>query len=583
MKTITIYLPIVVLILSAFWFPSIKATDQQSGAYAINKAAEKKQLFRIACAPNLEAIDFSDEQNEIPLLSGWGDYRMPVTVSNDSSRIYFEQGINMYYGFHIIEAIASFQKAIKFDSSFAMAYWGKALAYGPNINDLGYSASPDALIAVEKAKALCNNCSSVEKALINAIAVRYSADTTQSREKLNQSYADAMKSVHAQYPASADAASLYADALMVQHPWDLYDNRGKPKPWTPAIVNVLGGLIKEFPNHPGANHYYIHAIEGSDHPQDGIAVADRLGKFMPGVAHLVHMPSHIYIRSGFYDKGIAVNKEAVASYKNYLQQFPVVKNADYLYIVHNLHMEAICANMDVRYADAIRISNECHNSFDSGYLDAGGYLGTYSQYVFMTPYLTMIRFGRWNDILNSPAQPKSHIYANFLWHYARGVAFARTELPDAAKLELDSMLQDMNDPQLQESPPAFNAPIAVAAVAENILEGMIAEEKNDLATAISVYKDAVKQEDNLLYNEPKDWVHPVRQYLGDALTKAGRFREAETAFREDLKINPNNAWSLTGLQTVLLLENKKSEGLAVQNQLREALKRADVKISNAVF
>ncbi|HNP22368.1 MAG TPA: hypothetical protein PKM63_11735 [Panacibacter sp.] len=583
MKTIAIPLPVVVLILSAFLFPANKINNTKGNAYAIGDIAKKKQLFSIGCAVNIGAIDFNDEENDIPLLGGWGNYRMPVTVSNDSSRIYFEQGINMYYGFHIIEAIASFQKAIKFDTGFAMGYWGKALAYGPNINDLGYSASPDALVAVEKAKSLYYNCSGVEKALVNAIAVRYSADTMQSRGKLNQLYANAMKSVHEQYPESADAASLYADALMVQHPWDLYDNRGKPKPWTPAIVNVLEGLVKEFPNHPGANHYYIHTIEGSDHPQDGIVVADRLGKFMPGVAHLVHMPSHIYIRSGYYDKGIEVNKEAVASYNNYLSQFPAVKNADYLYIVHNLHMEATCANMDARYADAVQISNECHNSFDSSYLDAGGYFGAYAQYIFMTPYLTMIRFGHWNDILNGPAQPKSHVYANLLWHYARGVAFARKELPDAAKSELDSMLQDMNDIQLQESPPAFNAPVKVAAVAESILEGLIAEEKNDIVTAINAYKDAVRQEDNLLYNEPRDWVHPARQYLGDALTKAGRFREAETVFRDDLKINPNNPWSLTGLQTVLLLENKKNDGLAVQEKLREALKRSDTKISNAVF
>lgn len=584
MKTITIYLPIVVLLLSAFWVP-LRTNSPQNTQYALMQVAAKKKSFSLGCAPNLAAIaiELNDENNPIPLLSGWGDYRMPVTANNDSARIYFEQGINMYYGFHIIEALASFDKATKFDSSFAMGFWGKALSYGPNINDLGYSASPDALTAVEKAKSHCNNCSAVEKALINAMTVRYSSDTTQTREFLNQQYADAMKSVHAEFPASADAAALYADALMVQHPWDLYDAHGKPKSWTPAIVHILEGLTKEFPNHPGANHYYIHAIEGSDHPQDGIEVADRLGKFMPGVAHLVHMPSHIYIRSGMYDKGVAVNTEAVDSYQKYLAQFPIVKNADFLYIVHNLHMSATCANMDARYMDALRISMECRNSFDSSYLDAGGYLGAGAQYVYMTPFLTYIRFGKWNELLNSPAQPESHVYANLLWHYGRGIALARTHALDAAKNELQRLRADMDDPQLKDHPPAFNPALAGAGVAEKVLEAVIAEESSDLPDAIDLYTKAVKLEDNMLYNEPKDWVHPVRQYLGNALIKAGKFKEAEKAFREDLKNNPNNAWSLTGLETALVLQNKKTESITVEGQLKEALKGSDTKITTAVF
>src|SRR6516164_4191717 len=213
---------------------------------------------------------------------------MPVTEIDDSANIYFQQGINMYYGFHIIEALASFDKSTKFDNNFAMGYWGKALSYGPNINDLGYAASPDALVAAQKAKGLSAACSQVEKALINAMMVRYSADTTQTREHLNQLYADAMKSVYQQFPESLDASTLYADALMLQHPWDLYDRYGKPKPWTPEIVNVLEGILAKDPQHPGAAHYYIHAVEASDHPEKALKVAAELPSLMPGVAHLVH-------------------------------------------------------------------------------------------------------------------------------------------------------------------------------------------------------------------------------------------------------------------------------------------------------
>lgn len=237
------------------------SATQPSMEEAKQKILLYKKQFAFSCTPKLEDIDFEDSSNAIPLLQGWGNYRMPVTTSNDSAHIYFEQGINMYYGFHIIEALASFEKATRFDSSFAMGYWGKALSHGPNINDFGYSASPDALTAMQKAKEFDENCTPVEKGLIAAMQLRYSPDTTQTREHLNQLYADAMKGAHQQFPQSEDIACLYADALMVQHPWDFYDATGKAKSWTPEIVNTLEAILKKNPKHPGAAHYYLHAIE----------------------------------------------------------------------------------------------------------------------------------------------------------------------------------------------------------------------------------------------------------------------------------------------------------------------------------
>ena len=234
----------------------------------------------------------------------------------------------MYYGFHIIEALASFDKATKFDSNFAMGYWGMALSYGPNINDAGYSASPEAIVAMHKAKNLSNNCTDVEKALIDAMQVRYTEDTTQSREHLNQLYADAMKKVHHDFPASADAGTLYVDALMVQHPWDLYTKTYQPKAWTPEIVNTLESVLKISPKHPGASHYYIHAVEASAHPEIAIPVSEQLVTLMPGVSHVVHMPSHIFIRSGYYEQGEKVNEDAVKDYYDYLSKYaPVINNA----------------------------------------------------------------------------------------------------------------------------------------------------------------------------------------------------------------------------------------------------------------
>ncbi|MEO8711082.1 MAG: hypothetical protein ABI405_03110 [Parafilimonas sp.] len=375
-----------------------------------------KQQFIIGCAVNIAGFNLDDPANEIPLLDGWGKYRMPLTENNDSAYIYFQQGINMYYGYHIIEALASFDKSTKFDSSFAMGYWGKALAYGPNINDLGYTASPDALLAIEKAKALSSNIPGVDKALINAISARYSADTAQTREHLDQLYADAMKQAHEEFPGNIDVAVLYADALMIQHPWDLYDRYGRPKLWTPLIVTTLEDVLKINPEHPGAAHYYIHAVEASDHPERALKVAEELPSLMPGVAHVVHMPSHVYIRTGHYAEGVTVNEEAVKGYENYLSKYPAVAANSGLYLIHNLHMQATCANMDGRYADAIKASIDTRNSIDTTWLSIPDFFGVFVQYVYMTPVLTNIRFGKWNDILNEPEIASSYVYANLLWH-----------------------------------------------------------------------------------------------------------------------------------------------------------------------
>lgn len=560
-----------------------KSNTAQTAEEAKQKAIAYKKQFAFRCTPDLSAINFSDSVNEIPLLQGWGNYRFPVTVANDSANIYFQQGINMYYAFHIIEALASFEKAIRFDDHFAMGYWGKALSYGPNINDIGYSASPEALDAMQKAKQFYNNCTALEKALIDAMQVRYSPDTTQKREFLNQQYADAMKHVHEQFPQSADAAALYADALMVQHPWNLYDRYGKPKSWTPEIVKTLELLLQDHPNHPGACHYYIHAIEGSDHPEKGLDVAARLPGLMPGVSHLVHMPSHIYIRSGYYNEGVQVNENAVKSYYNYLVNYSPVVNNSLLYLVHNLHMQSACANMDGRYEQAMKISNDCRNSFDTSFMDAGDYIGVYAQYVYMTPYLTLIRFGKWNDILATVAIPSSRVYANLLWHYGRGLAYARTQNIEKANNELQQLKALMKDSQLLAHPMAFNPGIAGARVAEKILEGVIAEEQENIDQAILFFEEAVEREDNMLYNEPRDWVHPARQYLADALLRARGYSRAEKIFKEDLAINPRNGWSLTGLSTLYMLQGKKTESAKVQQDLKTVLARSDVKIISAVY
>lgn len=542
-----------------------------------------KRNISAGCSPNLLLINFEDSTNLLPLLEGWGDYRMPVSASEDSSGIFFQQGINMYYGFHIIEALASFEKAIRFDSSFAMAYWGKALAYGPNINDVEYAASPEAMEALQIAKSLYGNCTVFEKALIDALQSRYSNDSTKSRIALNQDYADAMKLVYEKFPGNADAAALYADALMVQHPWDLYDKQYEPKPWTPAIVSVLEKILSTSPNHPGASHYYIHAIEGSKHPQKGLEVADRLGKMVTGVAHLVHMPSHIYIRSGHYGKGIAVNEKAVQAYHQYRNKYPATAGNAFLYEGHNLHMQATCAAMDARYKEAFRLSAATRASVDKSWFDAGGYFSMYGQYLYMTPLFTQVRFGKWDDILHADPVPEALVYASKIWHFGRGMALARKHRFEEAKKELSQLTLNSTSDVLTEHPPTFNPGSEAIKVASFVLEGTIAQEEKRLEEAIQLFGEAVKAEDGMFYNEPKDWPLPTRQYLGNVYMVSGKFAMAQKIFLEDLIHNPMNAWSLTGITEALKNMGKTQEMKDYTLKKQKALENTDMAIKYPVF
>jgi tetratricopeptide (TPR) repeat protein len=577
MKHFTLLLPVAVILA----FTIRKSIKTEKDDQSIQQIIAEKKKNIISCSPNLSLLNLDD--NPMPLLKGWGNYRMAVTVNNDSANIYFQQGINMYYAFHIIEALASFDRAVKFDSKFAMGWWGKALAYGPNINDLGYSASPEALESCTKAATFSVACTPLEKAMIAAMKTRYSTDTTQSREHLNHLYADAMKTVYKRFPNSADAAALYADALMVQHPWDLYDRHYQPKPWTPEIVAVLEKLIKRFPDNPGANHYYIHAIEGSTNPAKALTVANKLGAMMPGASHLVHMPSHIYIRSGDYNKGIKVNTDAIDGYYNYMSAYAPVTGAAFLYLLHNQHMECACAMMDGQYANAIKYAQAMSKNIDTSLLDAGGFFGVMGQYLDMTSTFANVRFGKWDIILNEHIVPETRVFASIMQHFARGVAFARKQQPANADKELLAIQNAKTNDQLKESPPAFNPGIAAVSVAEKILAGAIAEARNELPKAKFFYREAVEIEEGMLYNEPRDWQLPARHYLGNLLLKMKDYTTAEKVYNEDLLVNPHNAWSLTGLQQALQKQGKKTAAAKVQMQLKKAMVRADLKIDSSVF
>jgi len=572
----------VALVLLTAGFRYAKENKQQQLQQSSREAVLKNK-FIMQCSPDWSQINADSLVNGITVLPGWGDYRWNISTKNDSAQFYFNQGINLYYAFHIIESMASFKKAQQFDGNNAMIYWAQALAYGPNINDFAYAYTPDAFAAAQKAVELKNNCTAKEKALIDAMAVRYTNDSTTSRESLNQLYTDGMKKAYSQFTQDADVAALYADAMMLQHPWDYWKHNGEAEPWTAGILTVLEKILVTHPIHPGANHYYIHSVEASPNPGRALPSADRLGKLMPSVSHMIHMPSHIYIRTGNYKQGIKVNEMSVAGYNSYFKLYPDVQNNLPLYLFHNLHMLSACAMMKANYAFSKKSADSCMHAFDTSFMSLPAPLGNAVQYLYMTSMFNDVRFGKWDEVLNTVPVQEHHIYATVLWHWARGMAFAGKNDPAAAKSELKIMQEKMVAPDMQVVMMPFNAPVSAAKVAEHILAGVIAEKENDPGKAIAFFTEAAADEDKLIYTEPRDWLLPAREYLGNALLKEGQAEKAAVAFQEDLKENPNNHWSLYGLYQSLKKQGKGAEANAIKKQFDQAFEGNDIAEGHIVF
>lgn len=553
-------------------------TNEYESARSENSSVAYQKKFTIRCSPDY----IPNEEEVIPKLSGWGNYEWKISTQSDSAQFYFNQGINMYYAFHIIEARASFDKATSFDPTCSMAWWGKALAFGPNINDFGYKRPSAAFVSASKALEYSTQSSAFEKALIHAISLRYSADSSQNQDKLNELYSQQMKKVFLQFNKNENAGALYADALMLLHPWNLYNHDFSPKPWTPEIVSVLQKTLSINPKHPGANHYYIHAVEGSAHPQNAMKSAKYLATAMPDVAHITHMPSHIYIRSGYYNDGIKVNDDADLGYNKYLSYFPSTQENIALYSLHNLHMKLNCAQMAGNYKKAIQASDALQSLIPGFYLQIPGALGNYVQYLYQSTLFTYARFGKWKEILSQNVND-SLAYTSVLQHFARGIAFAKTNQLEASKKELNQMQLKMQDSSLKEVFTPFNSAYDACIIGEYILKGTISEKENNKKTAIDFFKKAVENEDKLIYNEPRDWLLPARQYLGNSLLQSGRYAEAILVFQKDLVINPENGWSLTGLTACYEAQKNAEKKNKVLKRKNAAWVNSDVAITSAVY
>jgi tetratricopeptide (TPR) repeat protein len=523
-------------------------------------------LCAALCSVGLFAQDHSHEVSNRPvtLVTGLGDLHHPVSTRNPEAQKFFDQGLRFIYAFNHDEAARSFQHATELDPKLAMAWWGVAEAVGPNYND---PADPDrfkrAHDAVQKAVDLSSGATASEQAYIQAMAKRFPADPNSDLKKAAEDYHDAMREVSKQFPDDLDAATLFAESGMNLHPWGLWHQDGTPEAGTDEIVATLESVIKRDPNHLGAIHYYIHSVEASNNPERALAGANKLASLAPNAGHIVHMPAHIYIRTGDYEAAVKTNEQAAEVDRSYIKQTGEQGIYPMMYYSHNLHFVAVCGAMNGRYAEArknadLLVANVSPHVKEMPPLEG-----------FMTiPMAVEIRFHHWNEILKMPAPDPAMKTATMFWHFGRGLALAGTgKIADAeAEYKIISEAEAATPPDVIFQMPINNKVKDILKIAEDVMGAKIAIARKDSASAISMLRDAVAIQDKLNYGEPPDWFYPVRENLGGALLMSGDAAGAEKVFREDLDRNPRNPRSLFGLQQSLLQQKRDYDAGFVQKQ-----------------
>jgi tetratricopeptide (TPR) repeat protein len=518
------------------------------------------------------------EGDRAPLYDNLGTLDHTITVAVPEAQRYFDQGLRLGYGFNHDEAIASYREGTRRDSTCAMCWWGIAYAMGPNINaPMDTAVVKPAWEAIQKAKALASKATPFERELIAATALRYSADPATPRAPLDSAYAKALKQLARKYPNDPEAQSLYAESLMNLSPWNYWTDRGtKPRPGTLEVVSTLERTIKRYPNHPGACHFYIHIVEASTTPGRALPCAERLAKLMPGAGHLVHMPSHIYMRVGRYDLVAEHNHEAVAEDESFIQDRKPAGFYKYTYYPHNYHMLwAGLMNLG-RGEEAIATSRRLSGVVPVEVVAQVPPL----EYFYPAQYWSLARFQKWDQLLAEPAPAKQLRYTTGMWHYTRGLALAATSRPEEAQAAHDS-LEAISSAIPPEAPAGINSAKKLLALAERHLTGRIAVARGDSAAAGTAYQEAIALEDELLYDEPPAWYLPIRQELAGLRLAQGQAAQAEKLFRQDLVHYPNNGWSLHGLARSLKAQKRDREAAKVEAEFKKVWDKADVKLAGS--
>ena len=509
----------------------------------------------------------------VPLYTNLGSHHKRISTRIQATQQYFDQGLRLVYGFNHAEAIRSFTRAAELDPTCAMCYWGIALAYGPHVNAPMDSASGvAAYAAVQNALALKSHATAPERAYIEALAQRYEADPPADRARLDTLYSRAMGQVAKTYPKDLDAATLYAESLMDLRPWNYWRPDGTPYPGTKDLVRRLESVLTRNPNHPGACHYYIHAVEAVN-PKAAVPCAERLARLMPGEGHMVHMPAHIYIRVGRWHDAVQANRHAIHTDEVFIEGQHPLGVYPLAYYPHNIHFLAFASTMAGRSAQAIEASTTLTSKVN---LDAARQVGLLQE---MLPYhaLTLTTFGKWDEVLAEPLPPKDILFSYAMANYARGVAHAAKGEWAEAQAALDQVTAiDAATPDGADGKTALS-------IAVHALSGEIATRQGDLETGITHFREAAKIEDAGLYFEPPKWYYPIRHSLGAALVKAGQNAEAEKVYREDLRRFPENGWSLFGLAQALRAQGKNKDAAAAEARFRKAWAGTDVTLTASRF
>lgn len=513
------------------------------------------------------------------LYTGVDRYQFPITTDSEDAQRWFNQGVQLLYGFNHQEAIRSFEVAAELDPLSPMPWWGISYANGIHVNNYvmtepQWKAGWEA--AQEAKQRLNSNTTPTERALVEAVATRYTWPAPAEQRPYDEAYADAMQGVYKKFSNNPDVASLYAESMMDLQPWDYWTEDSQPKGNTKEIVAVLEKGLAQYPDHPGLTHLYIHAVEASDDPDRAIAAADALCDRVPGAGHLVHMPSHIYVRTGQYQKATDCNVRAVRADREFFGEAPE-QTFYWLYHAHNIHFLAYAAMMEGNYETAMRAARELERDVPEKFIIDLGWL---IEGIMPTTFHVMIRFGKWEDVLKEPKRDDYRLVSNAIRHYARAIAYSALDQPAKAREE-----QKLFEEAFAAVPGEWyvlnNKVDTILPIARHMVEGEIAWREGKQEEALASFRKGVALEDKLIYDEPPGWMLPVRHALGAFLMSAGRYEEAEEVYREDLERNRNNGWGLLGLQQALVAQGETSEATKVGQQLASAWSRADVKATSS--
>ena len=543
---------------------------------------QKASFNFVKCTPTKYMLDVVDTTQQIsPLFTNLGNLHFSISTKIERAQAFFNQGIKLSYAFNHAEGHRSFMEAARLDNNSAMSYWGQAFALGPNINDPLPDEERKNKIneAMVKARRLAAKGNNKERALIEALSKRYSEDLNKDVADLNMAYMLAMAKVVQQFPKDANIQILYAASVMNTVAWNYWDKEGNPSPNIKEAKAALESAMKLEPENPGGHHYYIHMVE-LPYPDMGVASADKLASLMPGAGHIVHMPSHIYIRVGRYLDAVKINQAAILADEDYIAQCFSQGLYPLAYYPHNIHFLWSSASLLGASEIAIDAAKKTAEKVPTGELKTLPFLQDFTA----TPLLSYTRFGKWNEILTIPAPNKEIKHLNLIRHYARGIAFIRKGNTKDAQEELDAINALRKDPELETLvATANNASIQSANIAYEVVAGELAALQGDISKAISHLEKAVVYEDGLTYTEPAAWHIPTRQNLGAVLMNAEKFEQAEIIYKQDLDILRQNGWSLMGLHNSLKAQGKLKEAEVIKAEFDKAWQHADIEINTSVL